>query len=568
VPVRFPARLLLLLLATGCVRGHAQTTADAGSSAAAAAAAEDDWTAGRLPASVNEGTPQKGGTLVVRLQAMPPSLDLITDSDLITEWILDRRVYESLAALDEERPPDYPLAPSLAERWEVSPDGRLITFHIRHGVRWHDGQPFTGQDVVATVRKILDPNVRAIHLRSKFEDLDSIDTLPGDDFTVVAKYRKTYFLALRTLATQPIYPKHVLDAAGTMLSAPIHRAPVGTGPFRFSAWTESDGRIEFVRNEDYWARPAWLDRVVFRVVKDATVAYQLLLQQEFDLYTVLTPQQWGQEMPMSAALRQSYNRNRFFFPNYSWIGWNELRPMFSDARVRLAMTYLLDREGIREQYLLGVNRTTTCHFPPESTSCDPSLTPRAWDPQRGLALLDEAGWKDHDGDGLRDKDGVPFRFSYLAVASSEFAVRLGAYMQSELKRYGIDMRVRRVDWSIYSDLIRHHQFDACMLSWGWNDVANDPYTVWHSSQSKDGSNYISFHNARADELIEQARSELDDNRRAGLYREFGRVLYDEGPYTFLYNRPQLDVLKKTVHGVHASVAWYDLQDVWIGPAAN
>lgn len=527
------------------------------------AGAGDDWTEGRLPPGANEGTPHRGGTLVVRVQAGPPSLDLITDADLITDWMLDRRVYESLAELDVAQQPEYPLKPCLAEKWETSSDGRTITFHIRHGVRWHDGKPFSGDDVVATIRKILDPTMRSMHLRNKFDDLESIDTAPGDPFTVVARYRKTYFLALRSLATQPIYPRHVLDASGDMLSAPIHRQPVGTGPFRFSSWNETDARIEFVRNEDYWRRPAWLDRVVYRTVKDPTVAYQLLLQQEFDLYTTLTPQQWGQEMPTSGVLRDHYHRLRSYFPNYSWIGWNELRPMFADKRVRLALTYLLDREGMREQYQLGVDRATTCHFLPESSACDPALTPRPWDPAKGVALLDEAGWKDHDGDGLRDRDGVPLRFSFLVAASSQFGARLGAYMQSELKKYGIDVRIRRVDWSIYSDLIRHHEFDACSLIWGWNDVANDPYAVWHSSQSKDGNNYISFHNERADQLIEQGRSELDDGKRAAIYREFSRVLYDENPYTFLYNRPQLDVVKKNVHGVRSSVAWYDLQDVWL-----
>lgn len=560
--MRVAAVLAVALVA--CVRGgekHHEKTVDTVSQSDVAA--PDPWLEGQLP-DLLQGTPRRGGTLVVRMQSEPPSLCRITDADLGMVWMLERKVYETLAVADPARHPDYPLQPLLAERWEISDDGRTLTFHLRRGVKWHDGRPFSGRDVVATVRKILDPKVRSMHLRSAFELLESIDMAPGDPFTVVARYREPYFLAVRSLARLQIFPAHVLDEAGDLLAHPIRRAPIGTGPFRFEEWKTAD-HISFVRHEEYWGRPAWLDRVTYRIVPDPTVAYKLLEQGEIDLHTALQPAQWAREMPASAFLRANYHRSRFFEPNYSWIGWNVTRPFFADARVRRAMTLLMDRESIRRSFLLGVDRATACTFYVESKSCDPALAPLPYDPAGARRLLDEAGWIDRDGDGVREKDGVPFRFTFLAASSSLFLAKLLPWLQQELAKYGIDMEIKRVEWALFLQRLREHDFDACSLIWGQNDVVSDPYSIWHSSQAAGGTNYISYANPALDALLDRARRELDDDARAALYRLFGRILHEENPYTILFNRPQLDAIRRTVRGLRPSVTWYDLQDAWLEP---
>src|SRR5476649_141823 len=151
--------VLVAFLLTACKRAPApEANTDA------------DWAEGRLPASTQQGEPKPGGTLVIRLDQEPPSLDKLTDSSLALDWMLERKVMESMAALDSSKHPDYPLKPALATDWTISPDRLTFTFHLRRGVVWHDGAPFSGKDVVATLRKILDPNVRALHLRNLFTD--------------------------------------------------------------------------------------------------------------------------------------------------------------------------------------------------------------------------------------------------------------------------------------------------------------------------------------------------------------------------------------------------------------
>jgi peptide/nickel transport system substrate-binding protein len=537
--------------------------ASAGFATSRATASESDWQEGRLPASVYQGVARNGGTLVVRLDQEPPSLDKLTDSALAIDWILERKVLESMAELDASRHPDYSLKPALATDWSTSPDQLTFTFHIRRGVTWHDGAPFSGQDVVATVRKILDPKVRAMHLRNNFADVTDISTKPGDDFTVIAHYRKPYFLAFRALATLSIYPAHLLEKSGDLLHSALHRAPVGTGPFRFEEWKTGD-RLSFVRNERYWGRKAYLDRIVYRLVVDPAVGFQLLKQGEFGLYLALQPQQWVRDLE-AEGMRGKVHRIKFFNPNYNWIGWNEDRPFFKDARVRQAMNYAIDTEGIRKSFLMGLDRPTTCHFYLDSSACDHSLAPRAHDPARAAKLLEEAGWIDRDGDGVRDRDGVPFRFTFLMNADSMFLAKLTPYMQQELHKLGVEMDIRKVDWPLFTQLVEEHKFDATSLRWGNSDVVQDPYEIWHSSQAKDGSNFVSFNEPKVDALIEGARSTLDDAARNEMYRKMGRLLYDEAPYTFLYSRPSLDAVRTDVRGIRPSVAWYDLQDIWLAP---
>lgn len=563
---------LALLAATACTRGGAPSRDEPAKEKAQAVRgdsnASEDWLEGRLPKDVYEGTPRMGGTLVVRMHSEPPSLNQITDSDMVTTLMLSGKVLESMAELDSSKHPDYPLKPVLAESWEQSDDGLTFTFHIRKGVKWHDGKPFSGKDVVATYEKIMDPKVRSMHLRNYFERFTSIKTLPGDDFTVVAKVDRPYFLAFRSLATLPIYPKHILDEAGDLLGHAIHRAPVGTGPFKFEKWDTVNKRISFVRNEDYWRRKAYLDRIIYRLVTESTVAFQLLQQGDFDLFTNTQPAAWAKEMENIPFLVENFNRSKFYDANYSWIGWNTDRPFFKDKRVRLAMTYLLDTEGMRQRFLLGIDRPTTCHFYLDSNNCDHTLEPRKQDREKALALLEEAGWVDTDGDGIRDKDGVPFKTTFLITSSSQFLQKLAPYMQQELKKVGIQLDIKKVEWPLYTQMLRNHDFDICSLLWGNNDVVSDPYQIWHSSQANEGSNFISYKNERVDELIDEARGEMDDDKRAGLYRELGRILYEENPYTFLYNRPSLDVVRKNVRGLRPAIPWYDLQDVWLADATG
>jgi peptide/nickel transport system substrate-binding protein len=185
---------------------------------------------------------------------------------------------------------------------------------------------------------------------------------------------------------------------------------------------------------------------------------------------------------------------------------------------------------------------------------DKTLYSHPYDPPKALKLLGEAGWTDSDGDGILDKviDGntPPFRFEIKFNSGNDVRKSVALTLQDELKRHGIDAPVRQLDWTIYLDQVRNHQFDAIVLGWKMPVGAPDGYQVWHSSQSANrGSNAISFHHARADALLEENRRTFDAHKRTELYREFQQILNEEQPYTFLFAPQAVLAVHKRFHNV-------------------
>jgi peptide/nickel transport system substrate-binding protein len=525
-----------------------------------------DWTEGRLPASVLEGTPVPGGELTVAIESDPPSLSTAVDSDWIASRITEHRVYQALIRLDVMHPPKYEFMPELAESWELSEDKKTYTFHLRKGVKFHDGTPFTARDCVATFDKVQDPTTKAAHIRALLEELASYSA--PDDFTFVTVWKRPYAFTLNTLEGIAIQPaKAISRLSGKQFNDaatnPLNRKPIGTGPFKFVTW-ESSSKIVIERYANYWGTKPYLDKITFRIVPDATVRLQLAERGELDLVPKVTSDQWRRMD--SPVLKSDWNRSRFVPNQFGWIGWNEERPMFADKRARRALTMLVDRPGIIDKLLYGLPRATECTFYWDSAQCNPELKPLPYDPPAAIKLLDELGWKDTNNDGIRDKDGKPFQFVLMLPSGSEEAARWSAKLKEDLQRAGIGMDIQRVEWSSFTKRLTEHSFDACTLLWANSSPYEDPSQIWHSTSIKGGSNYIGFKNAEVDKLLEAARVEFDVPARDALYRKFGAILHDEQPYTILYTRPELDLLHKRIKGAKANLASWSFETIWIDPA--
>jgi peptide/nickel transport system substrate-binding protein len=524
----------------------------------------DDWQDGRLPQTRTDEVPRRGGEIVVRINSEPPSLNVVVDSDWLAAQITEHRVYESLVTVDPYDHPNYRHQPSLAERWAISADQLVYTLWLRQGVFWHDGRPFTSRDVVATFDKVQDPSTKAMHIRAYTRELAAYRAL--DDYTVEFRFKRPYFLVLDGIFVEvPILPAHVIaNLTGSQFnesaSNPLNRHPIGTGPFRFDSWV-SNQSISLVRNPSYWARAPYLDRVTFRIVKDAAVAMELANRQDLDVVTRLRAEQWVNMDQL--RLGSHYNRSLFYEPNYSWIGYNQNRRLFRDRRVRRAMTMLIDRPGIIKALQHGLARPTTCHFYLESPACDPTLEPLTYDPVAAIALLDAAGWRLEPGESVRSRERERFGFSLMIPASSDESARTATLIKESLMRAGIDMRLQRVEWSAFVRRLRDHDFDACTLAWASSSPRGDPTQVWHSSSIAGGSNYVGFNSPQADALIDAARSEFDDERRNRMYREFGRILHEEQPYTWLYVHPTMTLIHRRIHGVRASLSGWRYEDWWV-----
>lgn len=476
--------------------------------------------------SAQDQTPVEGDWLVYHLGAEPGTLNPITATDAYESVINNGNIYETLIERDNET---LELKPLLAERWEISDDKLTYTFKIREGIKWQDGVPFTSEDVVFSYKTIMDPKVDTPQLRSYYQEIK--DVVAVDEHTVRFTYARPYFLALEFCGGMPIIPKHIF-ANGDVNTNPAGRSPIGTGPYKFLKWT-TGREVVLEKNRDYWGEKSYVDRIVFRIITDPSVALQVLKRQELDVAS-LTPIQWERQTS-SPEFEKHFDKYSYFTPNYSYIGWNSKRPFFSDKNVRRALTQLVNRQLILEKVMFDLGAVVTNPFYINSPEYDKSIEPYPYDPAAAKKLLDEAGWTDHDGDGIRDKDGVRFEFEFLIPGGSETGEKIATILKEELDRVGINMTIRKTEWAVFTTRLNERNFDAVTLAWSMG-VESDPYQIWSSTQAEAGSNFVGFKNAEADRLIEQARQEFDRDKRIELYRQFSRIIYEEQPYTFLFCR--------------------------------
>lgn len=504
------------------------------------------------PANTDEAKPTYGDWLIRHLSAEPGTLNPIIVTDAYGSQI-DGNIYESLLRRD---PKTLKFIPELAHSWEVSPDHLVYTFHLRKNVLWQDGKPFTAKDLKFSFDRIMDPKVDAAPLRNYYRDIKKLEVI--DPYTVRFTYRQPYFRALEFCGSIPIVPSH-LFGKGDFNSHPIGRHPVGTGPFKFVKW-DTGKEIVLERNEKYWGKKPFIKKIIYKIITDNTVALQVLKQGGLD-FMGLRPIQWVKQTK-SKRFNKHFQKLKYFLPSYNYIGWNLRREYFKDKRVRKALTMLVDRKGILKDILYNLGVIVTGPFYVNSPDYDKNIKPYPYDPKQAEKLLKESGWVDHDGDGIRDKDGKEFSFEFLISAGSKFAEQLATILKESFKKHGIVMTIRRLEWAVFIQQIDSREFDACTLGWsmGWE---SDPYQVWHSSQAKKGSNFVGFVNKEADEIMEKARREFNPAKRHTLYHRFHEIVHEEQPYTFLFTLNALVAVDKRFHNVKVYPMGLEPREWWV-----
>lgn len=491
---------------------------------------------------------KRGGTLVVRLATEPVGLTRLHDqfADGTMTRITVGPIYETLA-----RSVNGELVPSLAEKWVETPESLTVT--LRDGVKFHDGATLTSADVKATVDLVLDPAKPTASFRASLESLAGVDA--PDARTVVFRWSKPYFLSRHTVLTAlPILPAHALS--GDFDTLPLHRAPIGTGPFKFEKW-EPGVSLTYVRADER----AHLDRLVFRFVKDETAAMQAFERGEFDLMTRLSPSSW-RALEKSPWAWQQYRRMNFPENTYTWLGFNQRLPMFADREVRWALAEAYPASLIADTVDLGLEPRVSCPWFPESGSCDPNVKAIAFDLAAARARLERAGWVDADGDGIRERNGQKLSFAFLIAAQSVKMNKLVPLYLDTLKQIGVDARIETVDVSAYLSRVRAHAFEAMALSWSSADAVQDNFAQFHSSQAEQGQNYLGFHDPEVDALLERIRAELNPAQRRELERQAHRRVFEQQAYLFMSRRPSLDAVRRSVHGLTPSLTGYDFAAAW------
>lgn len=477
-----------------------------------------------------------------------------TSRETWTFRITRNLVTEALLTID---PQTLQLVPQLAERWSDSADHRVTTFWLRRDRRFHDDTVLTAKDVVATLSAVLDEARPTGAARQDLGSLGGVRAL--DESTVEVTWKTPSPFALRQLARLPILQAKQLEGDWSVLA----KAPLGTGPYRVGDWVKGQA-LTLERVGD----GALVDRLVFRFVKDHTLAQAMLERGEFDVMTSVQPVFWRAmetPEPANAWAQRDYRRLVAVDNSYSYIAWNQARPQFQDARVRRALAHLYPSALVEQTIDLGLETPTTCPWWSLGPQCDPSVQPLRWSPEAARALLADAGYRDADGDGVVERDGVLLRFTFLLPATSVRLGKLAPLLQEQARQLGVDWRLETVDVAALGARINTRDFDVVSRVWTESDLESDQFGTFHSSARDGGSNFVGYVSPEADRLMEQIRVEWDEPRRRELERALHRRLYEDQPYLFMTTRRSLDLAKRRVHGLEPSLLWYDLRRVWVEP---
>jgi len=408
-----------------------------------------------------------------------------------------------------------------------SQDEPEITFYLRKNVRWHDGQPFTAADVRFTYEKLMDEKV-ASPRRSDFELIKFLKVL--DPYTVRVVYKEPYSPCLYSW-TMDIIPQHILKHEPDLRSPTrtnFDRRPIGTGAFKLAEW-KTDQHIILVRNDDYWQGRPHLPKIAYRIIPDPTVSQLEFATGGFD-YTGLEPHQVGRFKRDPAYQVFSGLSNA-----YAYIAWNLRRPYFKDRRVRLALAHAVDVNAIIKYVMYGHARPCNGVYAPVTPWWNPDIKPIEYDPAKARKLLEEAGWRDTDGDGILDKDGVPFRFTLITNNGNIVRSDIAVLVQRYLRQVGVDVKINLYEWAVFiKNYIDPRNYDACILGWALG-FDQDLYQLWHSSQVKAPAlNFVSYANPEVDRLIEKARTEFDFEKIRQYCFRIAELIYADQPYLFLF----------------------------------
>jgi peptide/nickel transport system substrate-binding protein len=486
------------------------------------------------------GSPAPGRNDVrVAIYSNPSSLTLIGNTDLNSSHIASV-ISDGLVAYDAKG--NY--VPMVARAWELAPDGKTLTFHLRDGVLWHDGERVTARDVAYTVAKVKDPATQARSWVSQFTSVAAVET--PDDLTVVVRYATPYADALEPWRV-PLVPEHVASKDANFLDGPFAHHPIGCGPFQFVSF-DTGQRVVLKSFDRYWGGRPQIDGLIFKIVSAERTAYESLLLGELDLLGV-TPDVWRDALSAPAAARLA----RFVYYGFrAWkIDWNQndATPFFHDKRVRRALLLALDRKRFGETVSAGLARPGVSSYAPESAWCDPSITALPFDPSECARLLDEAGWLRPAPGRVREKDGKPFVITLMFTAGSqELSDRIAAWVQQSLADVGIEVKIDKLGGDAFRQRHKTQEFDAAMgtIVFDWTP---DRFDLYHSTARNGGFNYGGFADAEVDRLLEEGRTTIDPAARRAVYFRLQHVVDDLQPMAFLFQFAQPVLHDRNLEGI-------------------
>ncbi|HTR45233.1 MAG TPA: peptide-binding protein [Thermodesulfovibrionales bacterium] len=441
---------------------------------------------------------------------------------------------------------DLSIIGDLAESWEVSNDGLVITFHLRKGVKWTDGVEFTAEDVMFGYRTIVSEKTPTAYAED-FLQVKKAEVL--DRYTFRATYEKPFAPALSTWGSLVVLPKHLLEGKD-ITKSDLTRNPVGMGPYTLRKWVPGQ-EVLLDSNKDYFEGRPYIDHYVYRIIPDPATMFLELQAGGVDLMG-LTPLQYTKQTD-TLYFRENFQKFRYPAFVYTYMGFNLKHPFFQDRRVRQAIAHAIDKQEIVDVVLFGLGKPATGPYVPNTWPYNPKVKEYEYNPEKAKQLLKEAGWQDRKGSGVLEKDGRPFQFTIFTNMGNSTRMNTATIIQWRLAKIGIKVDIRALEWSTFvNQFIDKRRFEAVILGWS---ISFDPdqYDIWFSGKTKEKEfNFVGYNNPEVDALLEKGRRTFDIELRKKIYFRMQEILAEDLPYIFLYVPEATPIVQARFKGIRSS----------------
>jgi peptide/nickel transport system substrate-binding protein len=488
--------------------------------------------------------PQQGGVFIEASSADASIINPVLSSDNASS---DVEVFIFPALLGQDPFSGEVVPTDLAESWETSDDGLTWTFHLRSGVTWSDGDPVDAADFKFTYEAIANDKVESAR-KYITDQIAGIET--PDPQTVIVTFNEVRCDGLPTLGLG-LLPSHLYQADFSDIDQFNDNPQVSAGPFVFKEWAHDD-HVTLERNTGYWKGTPLMDGWIYKTVPDPGARLGQLQSGEIDLIGVQPEQLTSVELDPKLELF------KYKDDGYSYIALNlanpdnpqpgqdedgnlieqESHPILGDVNMRQAIAYSLDYDSIISKVYLGQGyRMAANVLPAIEWAYDDTLEPYPYDPDQAQQLLEEAGWVDGDGDGIREKDGQTLSLNLVTNAGNTTREDLGVLVQDELKAVGFEINFEAIEFGTMLELMDNQTFDMVII--GWTGIGSDPNddAFWHTSQDVPGSgfNFVSYQSAQVNDLLQQGVSvpDCDPEKRAPFYKQIQQIIHDDVPYVFI-----------------------------------
>jgi peptide/nickel transport system substrate-binding protein len=493
---------------------------------------------------------------------------------------VDKEKLEIIPWLAKERP--------VITALEDGPYKMKLDYEIRPEAVWDNGEPVTGHDVEFSFKATKNPLVDAEHMRPYIDFIVDIE-IDKNNPRKFSLYTNEVHFAAEFSSGGVIYiiPEYVYDSEKIMrqfslkdlsdkekliklrenedlrrfaknFNSEKHQRDkgyvVGCGPYTFEGWTTGQ-RIILQKKNDWWGNAYagtkgfenYPNKLTYEIINDKVTALSAMKDEKIDVMEGMRPQDFK-----SLSTDVSFNKRNFMFHpdylSYVYIGLNMRHPILKDKNVRKALAHCVDVQEIIDVLLYGYAKPIASFVHPSKAHYNHQLKPYSNDLKLAAQYLEEAGWVDTDGDGIRDKviKGVktPLKLSIKYNSGNDTREKICLFLRDNAKSIGIDVQIEAREWTVYLEECTKHDFDMFVLGWVQEAILDDPKQLFHTESYNGGSNYSGFGTAETDILIDNLRAELDEEKRKMYYRELQAIIQDEVPYIFLYSPDNILAISK------------------------